>query len=254
MRQSKSFTDQEALQQHLIDYVAKDASELLKDIDSKTITRFDGKTLLLHTSGAHIVDYEMSLKEVILSFLMDPNISFLILMIGLAAIYAELNHPGAIIPGVVGIIFVVLAVFALNLLPLRFAGVALILTAFILFALEAKFATHGALGIGGIAVMILGALLLVDGPIPDETDETEDRSDPLLQELQDLLENLMHGGAPRRFSVCFAARREPSHAGSPRTRRLRRSRAIPDAGLRQTQFLSQSSAAAVEWATAWASP
>ena len=108
----------------------------------------------------------MSLKEVILSFLMDPNISFLILMIGLAAIYAELNHPGAIIPGVVGIIFVVLAVFALNLLPLRFAGVALILTAFILFALEAKFATHGALGIGGIAVMILGALLLVDGPIP----------------------------------------------------------------------------------------
>ncbi|PYY00995.1 MAG: serine protease, partial [Acidobacteria bacterium] len=78
----------------------------------------------------------------------------------------ELNHPGAIIPGVVGIIFVVLAVFALNLLPLRFAGVALILTAFILFALEAKFATHGALGIGGIAVMILGALLLVDGPIP----------------------------------------------------------------------------------------
>ncbi|PYY03956.1 MAG: serine protease [Acidobacteria bacterium] len=166
VRQSKSFTDQEALQQHLIDYVAKDASELLKDIDSKTITRFDGKTLLLHTSGAHIVDYEMSLKEVILSFLMDPNISFLILMIGLAAIYAELNHPGAIIPGVVGIIFVVLAVFALNLLPLRFAGVALILTAFILFALEAKFATHGALGIGGIAVMILGALLLVDGPIP----------------------------------------------------------------------------------------
>ena len=166
VRQSKSFTDQEALQQHLIDYVAKDASELLKDIDSKTITRFDGKTLLLHTSGAHIVDYEMSLKEVILSFLMDPNISFILFSLGMMALYAELNHPGAIIPGVVGIIFVVLAVFALNLLPLRFAGVALILTAFILFALEAKFATHGALGIGGIAVMILGALLLVDGPIP----------------------------------------------------------------------------------------
>ena len=166
VRQSKSFTDQEALQQHLIDYVAKDFSDLLKQIDGKTITRFDGRTLVLHTAGAQIADYSMSLKELILSFLMDPNISFLILMIGLAAIYAELNHPGAIIPGVVGIIFVVLAVFALNLLPLRFAGVALILTAFILFALEAKFTTHGALGIGGIAVMILGALLLVDGPIP----------------------------------------------------------------------------------------
>jgi len=166
VRQSKSFTDQEALQQHLIDFVAKDTSDLLKQMDGKTVTRFDGRTLVLHTSGTQITDYSMSLKEQILSFLMDPNISFLILMIGLAAIYAEFNHPGAIVPGVVGIIFVVLAVFALNLLPLRFAGVALILTAFILFALEAKFATHGALGIGGIAVMILGALLLVDGPIP----------------------------------------------------------------------------------------
>ena len=166
VRQSKSFTDQEALQQHLIDYVAKDTSDLLKQIDGKTITRFDGRTLVVHTVGVPVSDYDMSLKEQILSFLMDPNISFLILMIGLAAIYAEFNHPGAIIPGVVGIIFVVLAVFALNLLPIRFAGVALLLTAFILFALEAKFATHGALGIGGIAVMILGALLLVDGPIP----------------------------------------------------------------------------------------
>jgi len=166
VRQSKSFTDQEALQQHLIDYVAKDSSDLLKQADGKTVTRFDGRTMVLHTAGAQISDYGMSLKEQILSFLVDPNISFLILMIGLAAIYAEFNHPGAIVPGVVGIIFVVLAVFALNLLPLRFAGVALILTAFILFALEAKFATHGALGVGGIAVMILGALLLVDGPIP----------------------------------------------------------------------------------------
>jgi len=166
VRQSKSFTDQEALQQHLIDYVAKDTADLLKQIDGKTVTRFDGRTALLHTAGAQVIDYGMSLKEQILAFLMDPNIAFLILMIGAAAIYAEFNHPGAVIPGVVGLIFVVLAVFALNLLPLRFAGVALILTAFILFTLEAKFATHGALGVGGIAVLILGALLLVDGPIP----------------------------------------------------------------------------------------
>ena len=166
VRQSKSFTDQEALQQHLIDYVAKDAEDLLKQIDGKTVTRFDGRTVTLHTSGVHVSDYGMTLKEEILSFLIDPNIAFLIFIIGAAAIYFEFNHPGAVIPGVVGLIFVVLAVFALNLLPLRFAGAALILTAFILFALEAKFATHGALGVGGIAVMILGALLLVDGPIP----------------------------------------------------------------------------------------
>jgi membrane-bound serine protease (ClpP class) len=166
VRQSKSFTEQEALQQHLIDYVAKDSSDLLKQVDGKTVKRFDGQSQILHTAGAQVVDYDMSLKEQILGFMMDPNIAFLIPIIGATAIYAEFNHPGAVIPGVVGIIFVVLAVFALNLLPLRFAGVALILTAFILFALEAKFATHGVLGVGGIAVMILGALLLVDGPIP----------------------------------------------------------------------------------------
>jgi membrane-bound serine protease (ClpP class) len=166
VRQSKSFTDQEALQQHLIDYIAEDPSGLLKQIDGKTVTRFDGRTAVLHTAGAAITDYGMTLKEEILDVLMDPNITFLILIIGAAAIYFEFNHPGAVIPGVVGIIFVVLAIFALNLLPLRFAGVALIITAFILFALEAKFATHGALGVGGIVTLILGALLLVDGPIP----------------------------------------------------------------------------------------
>jgi membrane-bound serine protease (ClpP class) len=166
VRQSKSFTDQEALQQHLIDYVAKDPADLLKQVDGKTITRFDGRTAVLHTAGAQIVDYQMTLKEQILEFLMDPNITFLILIIGAAAIYFEFNHPGAVIPGVVGLIFVMLAIFALNLLPLRFAGVALLITAFILFILEAKFPTHGALGVGGIAMMILGALLLVDGPIP----------------------------------------------------------------------------------------
>jgi membrane-bound serine protease (ClpP class) len=166
VRQSKSFTDQEALQQHLIDYIAKDPSDLLTQIDGKTLTRFDSRTTVLHTAGAQIADYDMTLKEQILDVLMDPNIAFLILIIGAAAIYFEFNHPGAVVPGVVGIIFVVLAIFALNLLPLRFAGVALILTAFILFALEAKFATHGALGVGGILTLILGALLLVDAPIP----------------------------------------------------------------------------------------
>ncbi len=166
VRQSKSFTDQEALQQHLIDYVAKDEHDLLKQMESRPITRFDGQKVALRVAGAHIDDYGLTLKEEILGFLMDPNIAFLIFIIGAAAIYAEFNHPGAVIPGVVGIIFVVLAVFALGLLPVRFAGVALILTAFVLFALEAKFGTHGALGVGGIAVMILGALLLVDGPIP----------------------------------------------------------------------------------------
>lgn len=166
VRQSKSFTDQEALQQHLIDYVAKDTTDLFKQMNGKTITRFDGQKVTLRLAGAHVDDYGLTLKEEILGFLIDPNTAFLVLIIGALAIYFEFNHPGAVIPGVIGIIFVVLAVFALNLLPLRFAGVALIITAFVLFALEAKFGTHGALGLGGTAVLILGALLLVDGPIP----------------------------------------------------------------------------------------
>lgn len=167
VRQSKSFTEQEALQQKLIDVVAPSEKELLQQIDGRQIKRFDGSTLILHTAGAHIVNYEMSLKERILGFMMNPNIAFLIFIIGALAIYAEFNHPGAVIPGVIGLIFVVLALFAFNLLPVRFAAVALILVAFTLFGLEAKFNAHGALGAGGVAVMVLGALLLVDGPIPE---------------------------------------------------------------------------------------
>src|SRR5436305_9680077 len=110
---------------------------------------------------------EQTLKERILSFLMEPDIAFILLAIGALALYAEFNHPGAVIPGTVGVVFILLAIFALNLLPTRFAAVVLILASFVLFALEAKFATHGVLGIGGIVTMTLGGLLLVDAPIPE---------------------------------------------------------------------------------------
>src|SRR5437763_876796 len=167
VRQSKSFTEQEALQQKLIDLIAPSEQDLLKQLDGRQIKRFDGTSFTLRTNPAHVASYPMTLKEHILGFLMDPNIAFLILIIGALAIYAEFNTPGAIVPGVVGLIFVVLALFALNLLPIRFAAVALLLVSFILFGLEAKFNAHGALGIGGTVMMILGALLLVDGPIPE---------------------------------------------------------------------------------------
>ncbi len=110
----------------------------------------------------------MTLKQRVLAFIMDPNIAFILLAIGALALYAEFNHPGAVVPGTVGIVFILLAVFALDLLPTRFAAVVLILASFALFALEAKFATHGVLAIGGMATMVLGdALLLVDAPIPE---------------------------------------------------------------------------------------
>jgi len=166
VRQSKSFTEDEALQQHLIDYVSPSLAALLKAAEGKEIKRYDGKVFKLHLAGP-IREYDMSLKERLLSMLMDPNIAFLLFSLGALAIFAELNHPGAVIPGVVGVISILLALFALNLLPTRYAALALLIAAFALFALEAKYATHGVLGIGGMICMVLGALFLVDGPIPE---------------------------------------------------------------------------------------
>src|SRR5271169_2673199 len=109
----------------------------------------------------------MTLKQHIIAYLMDPNISFLLLAIGAFALYIEFNHPGAVVPGTVGSVFILLAAFALNLLPTRFAALGLIFGAFALFAAEAKFASHGVLTVGGIVLLTLGGLLLVDAPIPE---------------------------------------------------------------------------------------
>src|SRR5258708_25941406 len=108
----------------------------------------------------------MTLKEQILSYIMDPNITLIILLIGALCLYVEFNHPGAVLPGTIGVIFIVLAAFAMHLLPIRFAALAMILVAFLLFAAEAKFASHGVLTTGGIVLLPLGGLLLVDRPIP----------------------------------------------------------------------------------------
>jgi membrane-bound serine protease (ClpP class) len=167
VRQSKSFTDQEALSQKLIDYVASSEQDLFKQMQGKTVKRFNGETATLNLAGQPVRDYNLTLKEKILAYLMDPNVAFILLAIGAMALYAEFNHPGAVVPGTVGVVFILLAIFALNLLPTRFAAVVLILASFVLFALEAKFATHGVLAVGGIVTMVLGGLLLVDSPIPE---------------------------------------------------------------------------------------
>jgi membrane-bound serine protease (ClpP class) len=167
VRESKSFTDQEALAQHLIDYIASGEDDLFRQIDSKSFKRFNGQEVSLKLSGQPIAPFGMTLKEQLLGYLMDPNIAFILLAIGALALYAEFNHPGAVVPGTVGIVFILIAAFALNLLPTRFAALGLILAAFALFAAEAKFASHGVLTIGGIALLTLGGLLLVDSPIPE---------------------------------------------------------------------------------------
>lgn len=165
--QSKSFTEQEALSQHLIDFVASSDNDLFRQMEGRTFKRFDGKEVSLHLAGQKVSSFDMTLKERILNHLMDPNFSFILLAIGALALYAEFNHPGAVIPGTVGVVFILIAAFALNLLPTRFAALALILGAFALFAAEAKFASHGVLTVGGIVLFTLGGLLLVDSPIPE---------------------------------------------------------------------------------------
>jgi membrane-bound serine protease (ClpP class) len=167
VRQSKSFTDQEALSQHLIDYVASSEEDLFRQMQGKTVKRFDGQSVTLNLMGQTIRPFAMTLKQRILGYLMDPNVAFILLAIGALALYAEFNHPGAVVPGTVGVVFILLAAFALNLLPTRFAALAMILGAFVLFALEAKFVTHGVLTTGGIVLLTLGGLLLVDAPIPE---------------------------------------------------------------------------------------
>ncbi len=167
VRQSKSFTEQEALSQHLIDYVASSDEDLFRQMAGKSFKRFNGQQVALTLSGQSIAPFGMTLKERILGYLMDPNIAFILLAFGALALYAEFNHPGAVVPGTVGVVFILIAAFALNLLPTRFAALVLILGAFALFAAEAKFASHGVLTIGGIVLLTLGGLLLVDSPIPE---------------------------------------------------------------------------------------
>ncbi len=166
VRVSKTFTAEEALAQHLVEYMATDERDLLRQLEGKTITRFDGSKVVLHLTGKPVRLYEMTLKEQILSWLMNPNLTVILLSIGLMALYAEFNHPGAVVPGVVGFVFVVLAMVAIGMLPTNYVSLAMILGAFVLFALEAKLQTHGLLGASGVVLMIFGALLLVDGPIP----------------------------------------------------------------------------------------
>jgi membrane-bound serine protease (ClpP class) len=167
VRQSISWTEKEALDLHLIDLTAADEADLLKQLNGRTIHHFDGSTQVLHLANQPVEELPATLRQRILGWLMDPNIAFMVLAVGALALYAEFNHPGAIIPGVVGVIFILLTLFALNLLPTRYASLALIALAFVLFALEAKFVSHGILTIGGIVSLTLGGVLLVDGPIPE---------------------------------------------------------------------------------------
>ncbi|HEY1240122.1 MAG TPA: nodulation protein NfeD, partial [Bryobacteraceae bacterium] len=139
VRQSKSFTEREALDQHLIDLVAPSEAELVAELDGRTITRFDGTKITLHTTGASIEVYQPTLRQKIIAAVADPNIALVLLVLGALGIYVEFSSPGLIAPGIVGAILVLLGLSALSVLPINWLGAALLVLAFTLFVLEAKF-------------------------------------------------------------------------------------------------------------------
>ena len=164
---SKSYTASEAEQLHLIDLIAPSERELLDAIDGRTINRFNGTAVTLHTRNAELIDLDPTLREKLLDRLMDPNLAVLILVLGGLLIYLEFNSPGTIIPGALGTLFLLTALFALNMLPIRYTALMLLIAAFTLLVLEAKFPSHGVLAATGIVALVFGTLTLVEGPIPE---------------------------------------------------------------------------------------
>jgi membrane-bound serine protease (ClpP class) len=164
---SHSYTAEEALSQHLIDLVSGNDAELLAALDGRQITRFDGSKFTLHLAGARIEPVQPTLREELLGWLVDPNIALLLLVGGALLIYLEFNTPGTIVPGSLGTLMVLLAIFGLNLLPIRYTAVLLLIAAMVLLILEAKFGGHGALAIAGIVCLTFGTLTLVAAPVPE---------------------------------------------------------------------------------------
>lgn len=167
VRSSHSYTADEALNTHLIDFIASSQTELLNTLDGRTITRLNGSTQVLHTAGAEVNTIQPTLREKLLGWLADPNIALILLVCGALLIYLEFNSPGTIVPGALGTVLVLLAIFSFDLLPIHGIAVMLILAGFVLMVLEAKFGGHGALAIAGIISLTFGLLTLIDAPIPE---------------------------------------------------------------------------------------
>jgi membrane-bound serine protease (ClpP class) len=164
---SHSYTAEEALSQHLIDLIASNDGELLSSLDGREIGRLDGTKMTLHLAGARVELLRPSLRDQLLGWLVNPNIALLLLVGGALLIYLEFNAPGTIVPGALGTLMVLLAIFGLNLLPIRYTAVLMLIAALVLLLLEAKFGGHGVLAIAGIICLTFGTLTLVAAPVPE---------------------------------------------------------------------------------------
>ncbi len=164
--ESKSFTETEALDKHLIDFIARDEAELLAKLDGYSLRTFQGREVSLETEGVPISTYEMTSRERFLALISHPNLALLLGLAGLILLYVEYSNPGMVAPGVIGGICLLLSILGFSFLPLNYVGALLILLALGLFVAEVKVQGFGVLGFGGIVAMVVGMLVLIDSPDP----------------------------------------------------------------------------------------
>jgi membrane-bound serine protease (ClpP class) len=166
VRESVSFTDQEALAEGLIEHVVADVPALLGVLDGKPVRRFDASTLPLDLGGATVERVEMSFRQRVLAAIALPQVAYLLFLLGVLGLYVEFSHPGLVLPGVVGVLSLLLALYATTVLPVNVVGVLLLLAAAALFVLEATLSSYGVLGVGGAVALVLGSLMLFEGEMP----------------------------------------------------------------------------------------
>jgi membrane-bound serine protease (ClpP class) len=165
VRKSISATESEALKEQVIDLVTRDINSLLSDVDGMTVQTATGEKVL-KTKNASLIREEMGLRHQILNLISDPNVAYILMLLGFYGLFFELTNPGSLFPGVIGGICLILAFYAFQTLPVNYAGLLLIILALILFILEVKITSHGILTIGGIIAMIIGSLMLFESPAP----------------------------------------------------------------------------------------
>ena len=164
---AKAYEETVALKEGLIEIVAGSTDELLEQLDGREVQRFDGTTVVLETTGATIVTSEFSYKQEFFEVLANPTGAYLLLLLGVGGLYVEFNNPGLVFPAVIGVMCLILFAFAYQVLPISTIGILLMLLAIVLFILEIKVTSYGMLTIGGVTCLIIGSLMLVEGPIPE---------------------------------------------------------------------------------------
>ncbi|MFQ6070817.1 MAG: nodulation protein NfeD [Candidatus Aminicenantales bacterium] len=167
VRKSLSYTEKEALKGGLIELIAKNVQEIIDYFDGKKMVRFNGEEIVLDLKGEEVVDIPMTARQKFLITISNPNLAYILLMLGLLGLYFEFSNPGAILPGVMGVICLLLAIFAFQILPINYVGLILILLAIGLFILEIKVQSYGILSVGGIIAMVIGSIMLINAPIPE---------------------------------------------------------------------------------------